>query len=125
MHEASLVQGLMRIVQDTLEQFIMNNADKTPPRVREIVCQAGLLASFEPVALQDCFEIFREGTALAGARLTVETAPLHCRCEVCGKEFSLTRRKFSCPACGSDQLQFKGGNGLTLMAIHAEDNDNG
>lgn len=125
MHEASLVQGLLRLVKETLEQYAKANPGKPEPEIREIICEAGLLACFEASALQACFEVFSEGTALEGAKLTVETAPLSCRCEVCGENFTLSRRKFVCPACGSEQLQFKGGNGLVLKAICAEDDDNG
>lgn len=125
MHEASLVQGLLHLVAETVKDYVTANPGKAAPRIQEIICQAGLLACFEPAALEACFEIFRENTVAQNATLTVETVPLECHCTACGKDFTLQSRQFRCPFCGDGQIKFSGGTGLVLKAIRAEEDDNG
>ena len=80
----------------------------------------GLIACVEAQTLTACFELFAEGTLAEGATLTLNTAPLACRCENCGHAFSLTQRRFVCPACGSENIHFNGGHGLTLQSLRVE-----
>lgn len=120
MHEASLAQGLLELVLNALED---HGAGKKQLKVKEIVCGAGLLAGFENVALRLCFEMFAEGTPCEGAALVVNDLPLDCVCRKCGSSFQLTRRRFQCPDCGGDEIDFSGGHGLILQAINVESED--
>lgn len=125
MHEASLVQGMLAIVEKALDDYVLANPGKARPIVSEIVCEAGLIACFEATTLEACFEIFAEGTNCEKAKLTMDTAPLQCHCVSCGKQFCLKTREFSCPYCQSEDITFKGGNGLVLKAIKIEEPENG
>lgn len=125
MHEASLVQGLLKLATESLENYNAANPGRKAKSIREIVCQYGLLACFEPVTLTACFEIFAEGTVAENARLVLEPAPLSCQCGKCGEKFVLACKKFACPACGSDSISFKGGNGLVLQAINVDSEELG
>lgn len=116
MHEASLAQGLLELVLEAAAA----HSGPTIACIKEIRCEAGLLAGFEPQTLTDCFLLFAEDTPAAGARLHIETAPLDCVCGECGAKFRLARRRFACPACGSGQIDFRGGHGLVLKAISVE-----
>lgn len=118
MHEASLVQGLLKIVESALNDYIQANPGKPAPHIKEIICDAGLLANIEARTLKACFETFAEGTVAEGAELVINTAALHCNCSHCGKDFQLLERKFSCPFCKSENIRFDGGNGLVLQAIN-------
>lgn len=121
MHEASLAQGLLKIV---LEAASGHDGDFPPiARVKEIHCSAGLLAGFETDTLTECFRMFAEGTQAANAVLTIETDPLECNCGECGRAFILKNRHFICPFCGSDQISFQNGHGLVLKAITVESED--
>ncbi len=126
MHEASLVQGLLRTIDGSIADYNAANPLKKVTGISEIKCSAGLLACFEPQALQACFEIFAEGTPAEKAELIIDTSPLECTCGDCGHKFSLLRREFVCPFCASENINFKGGNGLVLQAVKVEcegDND--
>lgn len=125
MHEASLVQGLLKIalvaLQDYSQQHGMEAGESADAlRITEIKCQAGLLACFEAETMKACFEIFAEGTPAENAELQIETAPLACKCATCGAAFELRNRKFVCPRCCGEEISFSGGNGLTLLAINVE-----
>lgn len=123
MHEASLVQGLLNIALKAFQDFLTTNPDKTDSRIKEIICEAGLLACFEPETLKACFEIFAAGTPAENALLVIHTSPLNCLCQHCGNIFQLSRRNFVCPVCNSDQISFSGGNGLVLQAINIDVGD--
>lgn len=123
MHEASLVQGLLKIALKAHADYRAAAPGATPPRIREIICEAGLLACFEAETLKACFEIFAEGTPAEGARLVINTSPLASQCNACGSKFELTTRQFVCPVCQSDQISFSGGNGLVLQAINIDVGD--
>ncbi len=120
MHEASLVQGLLDIAQNAMREHNEAHPGNRVTRIQEIVCELGLLACVEARTLTACFELFAEGTLAGGATLTLNTAPLACRCESCGHAFSLTQRRFVCPACGGENIHFSGGHGLTLQSLRVE-----
>ncbi|MBQ3060328.1 MAG: hydrogenase maturation nickel metallochaperone HypA [Desulfovibrio sp.] len=125
MHEAALVQGLLDTALKAVEEHNTTYPDAAVCRIEEIVCQLGLLACVEAHTLAACFEIFAEGTPAEGANLTLETAPLACRCENCGKNFVLRQRRFVCPACGDENIHFSGGHGLTLLSLRVASEDTG
>jgi len=123
LHEASLVQGLLNIALKALNDYRGNAPGKADCKIKDIICDAGLLACFEADTLRACFEIFAEGTPAEGADLVINTSPLDCQCKACGKRFLLRERRFVCPACKSDQISFSGGNGLVLQAIKIDVGD--
>ena len=123
MHEASLVQGLLNLVEKTVADHNAANPEKPVRRVTEVNCQLGLISCVEPRTLTSCFELFAEDTVARDARLTLTTAPLPCTCKKCGKGFELTERMFKCPFCGDINLQFTGGHGLVLTSLQVDSED--
>ena len=127
MHEASLVQGLLKIVLQTVaEKNAALPGEKQITRVREIICELGLFSCVEPRTLTSCFELFAEGTLAEGAELTLKRTPLSCTCLACNHAFTADTRQFHCPECGSDNIQFDGGHGLMLcsLRVDTEEEDN-
>ncbi|MCR5813525.1 MAG: hydrogenase maturation nickel metallochaperone HypA [Desulfovibrio sp.] len=121
MHEASLVQGLLDLVERTVEDHNAKAKDETIIRhVEEIICELGLFSCVEPQTLASCFELLAENTLADGAKLTVRKAPLSCRCEDCGTNFTVTERQFHCPACGGENIHFDGGHGLMLISLRVD-----
>ena len=100
MHEASLVQGLLKIALKTVEDHNAAHPEQRVRRIRSITCELGLISCVEPQTLKGCFEIFAQGGMAEGAELILQTAPLPCRCTDCGHTFELHRRHFTCPHCG-------------------------
>ena len=112
MHEATLVTGILRIAQE--------EARKHKARLVAVKLEVGLLACVEEQTLKGCFEIFAEDTEARGARLDIIPQPLPCRCRECEADFTLTERRFICPACGGKELTFSGGHGCAVSAIEVE-----
>ena len=120
MHEASLVQGLLGLALKSVREHNAAHPGQRIVRIEELVCEMGLIACVEPRTLEACFELFAEGTEAEGARLTLDTAPLACRCEDCGHTFELRQRHFVCPECGGENIHFSGGHGLTLQSLRVD-----
>lgn len=120
MHEASLAQGLLTTIEKALAEHEASFQTRAPLKVREIICEIGLLSCVEANALTACFEIFAEGTACSKALLKIETEPLECACRDCDNNFILLQRLFKCPNCGSENINFQGGLGLTLKSLNVE-----
>lgn len=125
MHEASLVQGLLKVALESWSAYNETHAGKEAGRICELRCSYGLLACFEPETLRACYELFSENTAAQGARLTLEPEPLSCVCQDCDNKFELLERRFICPKCGSERISFFGGYGLVLQAINVESKEKG
>ena len=123
MHEASLVEGILRTVMAAADEYSVAHPEKPCLAVREIICEIGLLAAIEAETLKACFELFSEGTAAEGAKLVIETKPLECQCLDCGAAFTLQERKFVCPACKSENIKFGNASGLTINAVNVDCGD--
>lgn len=123
MHEASLAQGLLQTALKAVEDYNASHPTAPVRHIAELRCELGLISCVEPQTLLACFELLAEGTPAEGAKLTLDTAPLACRCARCGHAFTLTRRHFVCPQCGDENIHFNGGHGMTLMALHVASED--
>ena len=110
MHEASLAEGLLKLVCESVRSHNQAHPDQPAGRVATLTLGLGLLSC--------------EGTEAEGARLDIELTPLPCSCEDCGARFTLTRRRFVCPQCGGVSLSAKGGHELVLLSLEAEQKDN-
>lgn len=110
----------MKVALHAADQFRAANPQMSSPKIREIICEAGLLSGFENETLRACFEIFSENTIAEGANLVINTVPLACDCNACGHQFNLYKRHFVCPVCESDNIKFRGGSGLMLQSINLD-----
>ena len=75
MHEASLVQGLLKIALKTVEEHNAAHPEQRVRRIRSITCELGLISCVEPQTLKGCFEIFaRDALPLYGLRTYIRAA---------------------------------------------------
>ena len=85
MHEASLVQGLLKIALKTVEDHNAAHPEQRVRRIRSITCELGLISCVEPQTLKGCFEIFAQGGMAEGAELipcpaAARIADIHSSC---------------------------------------------
>jgi hydrogenase nickel incorporation protein HypA/HybF len=113
MHEASIVEGLMQILESQA-------AAHGVARIRRVNLKVGKLRAVEPQALVACFEVFAEGTVAEGAELVIEHVPAHGRCEDCGEDFEVRGFRLLCPACGGRNVALSGGRELLIENFEAE-----
>ena len=119
MHEAALAAPLLRLVleetagqEKKLEQRL---------RVTRVRVKAGLLMGVEAHTLRGIFALMAEGTPAEGAELVVEPEPMHGSCPECGAcDFSTDARRFRCPSCDGENVDWKGGNELYIASIEVK-----
>jgi hydrogenase nickel incorporation protein HypA/HybF len=115
MHETSIIQSLIELVQQQL-------ADQGPVRVTSLRVRVGPLAGVVPEALRFAFDATVPGTALEGARLDVEAAPLTAWCRVCLTERTLhSPQLLRCPVCGRPTPDLLSGKELELAWLEVVD----
>ena len=73
MHEASLVQGLLKIALKTVEDHNAAHPEQRVRRIRSITCELGLISCVEPQTLKG----FTGGHGLVMTNLEVEPEESH------------------------------------------------
>lgn len=110
MHEMSLAEGIVGIVESTARA---NGAQA----VRAVRLELGALSHVEPDALRFSFDVVKRGTVADAARLDVVTTPGRAWCMPCGDTIDLARLGDACPRCGSHQLQVTQGDEMRVKDI--------
>jgi hydrogenase nickel incorporation protein HypA/HybF len=113
MHEAAIVRELIRVAETHV-----------PPGGRALVVEVrvGRLTGVSPDAMGFYFEVLREGTRCAGARLEARLEPLRGRCPACAARFMLDDEAvWLCPRCGAAPVAFENGDELDLLRLEVED----
>lgn len=111
MHEYSLVQSLMRRVE---EEARAHRASA----VHRIQVRIGRLAGVEPELFATAYEILRPGTACAHAELVIAREESEWRCAACGTVLTAGAR-LACSECGWPADLVRGGD-LVLERIELE-----
>jgi hydrogenase nickel incorporation protein HypA/HybF len=114
MHEMSLAQGILQIVEDTLGR---NGGG----RVTLVRLEVGKLAGVELDALRFCFGVVCGSTAADGATLDIDEPAGAAWCLQCSRTVPLAALGEPCPECGSHQLQVTGGTQLRVKEIGIQD----
>jgi len=110
MHEMSLAEGILQIVEDTARA-------NAAARVRSVLLEIGVLSHVEESALRFCFDAVTRGTLAEGARVDVFATPGRAWCMPCGASVPLARLGDACPRCGSYQLQITQGEEMKVKEI--------
>lgn len=112
-HELSIAQSLLEIVQDESKKHGIH-------RVNSIKIRVGALAGVVAEALTFCFGLVSQETIASGATLEIETIPLVARCSDCDLEFEVRDNVFLCPRCGTPTPELVSGRDLAVASIEGE-----
>lgn len=111
MHELSIATAIVA----RADEFARAEGTET---VSAVTVRVGELAGVVPDALSFAFEMAREGTALAGARLVVEQVTAHAYCVPCDQEFPVGMPPFFwCPHCDRPSQDLRSGRELEITGI--------
>jgi hydrogenase nickel incorporation protein HypA/HybF len=113
MHEMSIAQNILEIVQDTMNREKVN-------KLKEVAVQVGELVAVVPESLEFCFSALIENTNLDGARLNIEILPLTGSCQECEHNFHIMNFLFVCPVCSSTKIDITQGQELTIRHLEVE-----
>jgi hydrogenase nickel incorporation protein HypA/HybF len=110
MHEMSLAESIVQIVEDTARQH-------GGTRVTCVRLEIGQLAGVELDALRFCFEAASRESLAADAALVIDQPEGRAWCMPCGGSVTVGSLADPCPDCGSHQLQVTGGTELRVRDI--------
>ena len=102
MHELSLVNSLLEIVDDYGRR---EGFDK----VTSLHLSMGGLSCVDRASLQFAFDVQAKGTKAEGALLAIDVLPAVIYCFSCGSETRQERFDALCHKCGSIQIMLTGG----------------
>ena len=113
MHEMSLAEGVLQLVEDTARR-------ESPSRVKLVVLEIGRLSSVEPEAIKFCFEAVTHGSIAQGAALEIIAVPGAGWCMQCAETVPMSELYGACPKCDSHQVQPTGGTEMRVKEIEIE-----
>jgi hydrogenase nickel incorporation protein HypA/HybF len=114
MHEMSIAQSLIELA---CEKALEENA----VHVSQLNIRVGRLAGVVKNALLLSFDVAAEGTACAGAILSVEEVPVTLWCDTCNKaQDPINAFHFACSQCESPSTKIVTGQELDLVSIEIE-----
>lgn len=113
MHEMSIAQGLVELIERQREQHDFET-------VRRVVVSVGVLSHVEPEALQFGFGVASRGTCAETAHFEIDLVPAEVWCMNCSAVVSVARRGDACPTCGGYQLIVQGGDEMKLKELEVE-----
>jgi hydrogenase nickel incorporation protein HypA/HybF len=113
MHEMSLAEGILQIVEETATQQGFK-------RVKEVRLEIGALAGVEVEALSFCMDVVLRGSIAEGARVELEQIAGQGYCLGCGETVTIQALYDACPMCGSYQVQATGGTEMRVKDLLVE-----
>jgi len=113
MHEMSLCEGVLRILEDHAKRQGFQ-------RVKTVWLEIGALSGVEPEAMRFSFDAVTHGSLADGAALAIIDIPGRAWCMQCAKSVTVSQRYDACPDCGSYQLQVTGGDEMKIKELEVE-----
>ncbi|GAB4298619.1 MAG: hydrogenase maturation nickel metallochaperone HypA [Ignavibacteriaceae bacterium] len=114
MHELSIAQEILRIVNEYLPE-------PTPNSVKSVKVRVGRLSNILTDSLTFCYEALTDQTPLEGSKLEIIELPVKISCANCGSESEIEPPVFACPACGNNQIKIVTGTELRVDEIELFD----
>ena len=110
MHEMSLCEGVMQVIEE-------HAAQQGFTKVAVVRLEIGDLAGVELESMRFCFDAITRGGIADGAQLEIIEVPGQAWCLSCGKSVAVKRRYDACPECGSYPLQVTGGDEMRIKEL--------
>jgi hydrogenase nickel incorporation protein HypA/HybF len=91
--------------------------------VTRVEVRIGHLRQVVPASLEFAWDLVTQGTPLDGAELAIEYVPALADCRACGTESELEAFPPLCSACGSLDVEVRGGDELLVDALELEETE--
>ena len=113
MHELSLVQSLLDIIEEYRDGGKFR-------KVNAVRLSFGRLGGIEPAALRFAFDVASRGTPAEGASLEFDILPVVVSCLDCGRDSTVDGFTSQCPLCGGDVLVTGGNEELRFLEMDVD-----
>jgi len=114
MHEMSIAQNIVEIVEEILQSQVDSS-------VLRVFVKIGKLVAVVPESLEFCYDAITAGTTLEKSKLVIEEIPVRVRCKKCENLFQVQSFVFKCPTCYSIELETISGRELTVSEIEVDE----
>ena len=116
MHELSVAQGLLEIIEQEARPY-------PGARVTRVHLRIGKLSAVVPDALRFAFEAITRGGIAEGASLEIEEVPLTIRCHQCDEVFTIDDPFMLCPRCEGFDVEMVSGRELEIKSMEIDNGD--
>lgn len=113
MHEMSIAQNIIEIVDETLSK---NDGGK----LKEIVVDIGELIAVVPDSLHFCYQALVQDTIFQDSKLTINIIPIRINCNSCKKVSQINKYSFYCPECDSSNIKVIAGEELKIRYLEVD-----
>ncbi|MHB8353637.1 MAG: hydrogenase maturation nickel metallochaperone HypA [Burkholderiales bacterium] len=113
MHEMSLAEGVLQIVEDAARSQGFR-------RVKTVILEIGQLAAVKTESMRFCFDAVTRSSIAEGAALTIIDMPGQGWCMKCAATVPILEQFSACPQCGSHQVQATGGTEMRVKELEVE-----
>ena len=113
MHELSITQDMLDLVLEQAEQA-------EAKKVGRINLVIGEMTGIVEECVRFYFGFVSEGTPAEGADLHIKKVASEARCRGCGKNFEIDEFDWTCPHCGSKDVEITAGKELFVESIEVE-----
>lgn len=110
MHEMSLAEGVLQLIEDAAKQ--QNFAV-----VKTVWLEIGQLSGVEVEAMKFCFDAVTRDSIAQNARLEIIALPGTGWCMACAVTVPMNQVFGECPHCGGYQMQVTGGTEMRLKEL--------
>jgi len=110
MHEMYIARSIIRNLQDIAEREGFG-------KIIEVRIKVGVLSGVEPYLLEKALSYVKKGTPFEDVNLLIEVDGLNISCGCCNYRGDVKEYMHSCPECGSSEISFEGGDGLTIESV--------
>ena len=114
MHEMSIAQNIIEIVQEIATEKQVKN-------IKKVIIKIGNLVAVVPDSLQFCYETLTTGTHMATSKLEINIIPILGKCSHCNKTFGVESYFFSCPFCESGNVKIIQGQELNISELEVDE----
>ncbi len=113
MHEMSLAEGVLQIIEDS-------SRTQNFSRVKTVWLEIGQLAGVEVEAMKFCFDAVVRDSIAQDAQLEIIEIPGRAWCQHCAEVVQVQALYDVCPKCGSYPVQVTGGNVMRVKELEVE-----
>ena len=110
MHEMSLAEGVLQLIEDAARAQEFS-------KVTTVWLEIGQLSGVEVEAMKFCFDAVIRDSIADGARLEILATPGTGWCMQCSQTVPMREVFGECPDCGSHQMQVTGGTEMRVKEL--------
>lgn len=113
MHEMSLAEGVLQIMQDQAKS-------QNYTKVKTVWLEIGQLSHVDPDAIAFCFDAVTRGTLADGAKLEIIRTPGKAWCHDCAAQIDVVALIAPCPSCGGHRIQVTDGDDMRVKELEVD-----